>query len=118
MQIGETAEAVDNLSGEQRVRFLSARFRNILQVVILIFIFAVVQMLTLWRVGKSGMNTATSLEHQGLPALNELASLQEHLAIYRLDSYEYLFAQEADKAVKAKAADAIALQMRTELKNI
>jgi PAS domain S-box-containing protein len=109
---------MDNLSGEQRVRFLSARFRHILHVVILIFIFAAVQMLALWRVGKTGMNTAMSLEHQGLPALNELASLQEHLAIYRLDSYEYLFAQETEKAARAKAADEIALQMRAELKNI
>src|SRR3954464_11710784 len=117
-QMADTAEATDNLSGEQRVRFLSARFRHILQVVILIFIFAAIQTVTLWRVGKSGMNTATSLEHQGLPALNELASLQEHLALYRLHSYEYLFAQEAEKAGKAKAADAIALQMRAELKNI
>ena len=118
MQTADTAVAIDNLSSEQRVRFLSARFRHILHVVILIFVFAAVQMFALWRVGKTGMNTAMSLEHQGLPALNELASLQEHLALYRLDSYEYLFAQEADKAAKAKAADAIALQMRTDLKNI
>ena len=118
MQITETAAAADNLSGEQRVRFLSATFRHILLVVMLIFIFAAVQMLTLWQVCKTGMKTATSLEHQGLPALNELASLQEHLAIYRLNSYEYLFAQEADKAGKAKAADDIAFQMRAELKNI
>lgn len=118
MQRAETAAAIDNLSSEQRVRFLSARFRHILHVVILIFVFAAVQMFTLWRVGKSGMNTAMSLEHQGLPALNELASLQEHLAIYRLHSYEYLFAQETDKATKAKAADTVALQMRAELKAI
>jgi two-component system, cell cycle sensor histidine kinase and response regulator CckA len=118
MQTNETAEAADNLSGEQRVRFLSATFRHILLVVLLIFIFAVVQMLTLWQVCQSGMKTATSLEHQGLPALNELASLQENLALYRLESYEYLFAQEAEKAGEAKAADGIALQMRAELQNI
>jgi PAS domain S-box-containing protein len=118
MQANETAEAADNLSSAQRVRFLSATFRHILLVVFLIFIFAVVQMLTLWQVCQSGMKTATSLEHQGLPALNELASLQENLALYRLESYEYLFAQESEKAGEAKAADAIALQMRAELKNI
>jgi two-component system, cell cycle sensor histidine kinase and response regulator CckA len=118
MQTNETAETADNLPGEQRVWFLSATFRHILLVVLLIFIFAVVQMLTLWQVCETGMKTATSLEHQGLPALNDLASLQENLALYRLESYEYLFAQESEKAGEAKAADDIALQMRAELKNI
>src|SRR5476651_1914185 len=118
MQAGETAQVTGNPAGEQRVRFLSATFRHILLVVLLIFIFAVVQMFTLWQVGKAGMKTAVSLEHQGLPALNELASLQENLALYRLESYEYLFAQDAQKAGDAKAADDIALQMRAELKNM
>lgn len=118
MQTEETAEAAGNLAGEKGVRFLTATFRNILLVVFLIFIFAGVQMLTLWEVCKTGMNTAVSLEHQGLPALNELASLEENLALYRLDSYEYLFAQEAQKAGKAKAAEAIAVQIHAELKNI
>lgn len=118
MEKNETAEAADTRSGEQRIRFLSVTFRHILLVVFLIFIFAIVQMLTLWHVCQSGMKTAMSLEHQGLPALNDLASLQEHLAIYRLESYEYLFAQEAEKAGKAKAADDMALQIRAELKNI
>jgi PAS domain S-box-containing protein len=44
--------------------------------------------------------------------------LQENLALYRLDSYEYLFAQDAQKPGEAKAAEAIAVQMRAELKNI
>ena len=44
--------------------------------------------------------------------------MQENLALYRLDSYEYLFAQDAEKAADAKAADDIAVQMRAELKNL
>jgi PAS domain S-box-containing protein len=108
----------NQLADVERVRFLATTFRHIHLVVFLIFVFSVVQMLTLWQVCQSGMKTADSLEHQGLPALNELASLQEHLALYRLDSYEYLFAQEAQKAGEAKAADDIALQMHAELKNI
>jgi PAS domain S-box-containing protein len=118
MQTDKTAGATDNLSGEQRVRFLEKTFRSIHLVVFLIFVFAVVQMFALWQVCNTGMRTAASLEHQGLPALNELASLQENLALYRLESYEYLFAQEGEKVGEAKVADGIALQMRAELKNI
>src|SRR5580700_3080231 len=102
MQTDKTAGASGNLARERRFRFLATTFRSIHLVVFLIFVFAVVQMFTLWQVCKTGMKTATSLEHQGLPTLNELASLQEHLAIYRLNAYEYLFAQEGEKAGKAK----------------
>jgi PAS domain S-box-containing protein len=103
---------------ESRVKFLAATFRNILWVVLLIFVFAVVQMFTLWAVCNTGMKAANSLEHQGLPTLNDLASLQEHLAIYRLNSYEYLFAKETDRAAKALAVDTTASQTRAELKAI
>jgi PAS domain S-box-containing protein len=118
MQAEKTAEANGAPARAQRVRFLAATFRNILLVVSLVFVFAVVRTVILWAVCNNGMKTATTLEHQGLPALKELASLQENLALYRLDSYEYLFAQEAQKADAAKAADASALQMRAELKSI
>jgi signal transduction histidine kinase/CheY-like chemotaxis protein len=106
------------LAGEQRVRAVSATFRKIFQVVLLIFVFAVVQLFMLWRVCNTGMTTAASLEHQGLPTLNALAALQEHLAIYRLNSYEYLFAREADRAGKAKDVESTAVQMRAELAKI
>jgi PAS domain S-box-containing protein len=110
--------ATDNLTHEKRVQAVSATFRNILLVVFLIFIFAVVQTVILWHVCNTGMKTATSLEHEGLPTLNTLASLQEHLALYRLDSYEYLFATEGERAAKAKAAQTMANQIRAELTNI
>jgi PAS domain S-box-containing protein len=105
-------------ASKQRVQAVSATFRNILLVVFLIFIFAVVETFMFWRVCNAGMGTATSLEHQGLPTLNTLASLQEHLALYRLSSYEYLFAKEGEKADKAKAAETMAAQIRAELKSI
>ena len=103
---------------EQRLRSLWATFRNILLVVFLIFIFAILQMVMLQRICDSGMNTAASLEHQGLPTLNNLASLQEHLAIFQLYSYEYLFAKETEKDAKAKAMATIADQTHAELENI
>jgi PAS domain S-box-containing protein len=118
MQPDEMAEATVTPAREQRIRFLAATFRHILLVVFLIFIFAVVQMFTLWQVCKTGMKTAVSLDQQGLPALKELASLQENLALYRLYSYEYLFAQEAEKTGRAKDAETVAAQMRLELKNL
>jgi len=112
------AEATHGLASAQGIQPLSATFRRILWVVFLIFVFAVVQTFMLWRVCNTGMNTAASLEHQGLPTLNDLASLQEHLAIYRLNSYEFLFAQEKEKAGKAKEVETVATQMRTELEHI
>ena len=103
---------------KQRLEAVSATFRNILLVVFLIFVFTVVQTFMLWRVCTAGIKTATSLENQGLSTLNTLASLQEHLAIYRLNSYEYLFAREGERAGKAKAAEEMAAQTRSELKSI
>jgi PAS domain S-box-containing protein len=118
MHAGETADETRKSAHEQRVRPLSATFRNILLVVFLIFVFALVQMFMLRRVCNTGMKTATSLEHQGLPTLNKLALLQEHLVLFRLDSYEYIFAQEGEKAARAKAAETIAAQTRTDLNDI
>ena len=107
-----------NAADVQGVRPVAATFHNILGVVFLIFVFAVVQMFTLWRVCKAGMATAASLEHQGLPTLNELASLQEHLAIYRLDSYECLFAREDEKVAKEKAVEAMTAQTQADFETI
>ena len=101
-------------AAKQRVQAVSTAFRNILLIVLLILIFAVVQTCMLWRVCNTGMKTATSMETQGLPTLNTLASLQENLALYRLDSYEYLFAKEEEMAGKAKAAEAVAVQIHAD----
>jgi PAS domain S-box-containing protein len=104
--------------GANGVAPVSATFRNILRVVCLIFAFAVVQTVVLWQACNRGMRTAMSLEDQGLPTLDALASLQEHLAVYRLNSYEYLFAPEADRPRLAQAADVIAARARAEVRKI
>ena len=54
----------------------------------------------------------------GLPTLNGLALLKENLTIYRLNAYEYLFAQQEEKAGRAKAVQDTAAQIRVELENI
>jgi PAS domain S-box-containing protein len=105
-------------AGAHGLRSLAATFRRIHVVVFLIFLVAVVQVMTLWAVCTVGMTTAASLEHQGLPALSELASLQEHLAVYRLNSYEYLFAHEEQRAAQARQVEADAAQMRIELRDL
>jgi PAS domain S-box-containing protein len=107
-----------NLDFDLRTRPLWATFRNILLVVFLIFMCAIVQMLILWRVCNTGMKTAASLEHQGLPTLKGLALLQEDLALYQLNAYEYLFAREGEKAGKAKAVLDTAIKTRRELENV
>jgi PAS domain S-box-containing protein len=90
-------------------------FRNIHVVVFLILIFAVIQMVMLLQVCDSGMKTADSLEHQGLPYLNQLGGLQEHLALFRLYSYEYLFTQDSERASKEKAVETVVNETREEL---
>jgi PAS domain S-box-containing protein len=103
---------------DHRFRAVAATFRNILLVVLLIFVFAVAQTYMVWRVCNAGMNTAMSLQKQGLPTLDALALLQEHLAIYRLNSYEYLFAKEGEKGTRAKALDTVAAETHAELEQI
>ena len=117
MQTNE-AEAYDTLTYEQRIRPLWATFRNILLVVFVIFVCAIAQMFLLWRVCNTGMKTASSMENQGLPTLNGLTMLRQDLAIYRLNAYEYLFAQEGEKAGKAKAVQDIAAKTHAELETI
>ena len=117
-QTAGVGEACGTLTYEQRMRPLWLTYRNILLVVLLIFVFALVQTLMLWRVCDVGMKTAASLKQQGLPTLNGLASLQEHLAIYRLNAYEHLFAREGEKSEKAKAVQDISARTRAELRNI
>src|ERR1700722_1341913 len=116
--IDKAEEARGALADEQRMRPLWATFRNILLVVFVIFICAMLQMFMLWRVCNTGMKTAASLENQELRTLHGLASLQQHLAIYRLNAYEYLFAQEGEKADKVKAVQDAAARTRAELESI
>ena len=46
------------------------------------------------------------LEREGLPSLRLLAALEENLAIYRLHSFELMFAQDKDRAAKVAEVEA------------
>ncbi len=84
---------------------LRKSFRNIRVVVALLLVFVTIQGVVLWRVCQRGTASIQSLEKEGLPSLQQVAILQENLALFRLHSYEGLFAQEAEKPAKAKQAE-------------
>jgi len=84
-------------ASDLKLACLWATFRSIHVVGILILLFAVLQTVILQGVCDSGMNTSNSLEHQGLPYLNQLGDLREQLALFRLSSYEYLFARDIQR---------------------
>ncbi len=90
-------------------------FRNIHAVVFLLLVFAVAQMYALRQVCNQGMSTADSLANQGLPYLGQLGELEQHLALYRLYSYEYPFAHQTDRDKLTKAADRVMEQIHSEL---
>ena len=82
-------------------------------VVGLLLVFLVIQSSIFWRVCDQGVRAVTGLEGEGLPSLRLLASLQEGLDIYRLHSYELMFAQDSDRAAKIAETDAV-LQKNTD----
>ena len=82
-------------------------FSIIQGVVGLLLVFLIIQCSILWHVCDSGARATTGLENEGLPSLRLLASLQEGLAIYRLHSYELMFAQDKDKPAKIAETDAV-----------
>ncbi len=89
-----------------KITSLSKSFRNIRLLLLLLLGFVTVQGIVLWRVCREGKGAIASLRSEGLPSLQNLAGLQEALALYRLHSFEVLFAQEADKPAKLKHAEA------------
>jgi PAS domain S-box-containing protein len=109
-------EAV-GINGE--VHQMTARgFRNILQVVVLVFVFTLVQVSGLQWVCNHGMQVAQSLENQGLPNLNQLTALREHLILFRLYAYEYLFARENKRPRLARAVKEVVNQTQIDLAKI
>lgn len=97
--------AVAGPAPRQKITSIRISFRNVRLIVFVLLGVALVQATVLWRVCARGKTAVTTLEHEGLPGLHQITSLQEDLALYRLQSYETLFAQDADKAAKAKKAD-------------
>ncbi len=82
-------------------------FRTIQGVVCLLLIFLMIQGWFLWRTCTQGVKSTIGLEQEALPSLHLLATLQEGLAIYRLHSYELMFAQEKDRPAKIAQTDAV-----------
>jgi len=82
-------------------------FRFIQILIALLLVFLVVQGVTLWRVCQRGTEATRGLEQEGLPSLRLLASLQENLVIYRLHSFELMFAQDKDRPAKLAETDAV-----------
>ena len=82
-------------------------FRIIEGIVGLLLVFLIVQSCILWRVCNRGVSAVTGLENEGLPSLRLLATLQDGLDIYRLHSYELMFAQDKERAAKIAETDAV-----------
>jgi len=92
---------------KNRQTSIQRSFRIIQGIVGLLLVFLVVQSCILWTVCSQGVRATTGLENEGLPSLRLLASLQQNLAIYRLHSYEIMFAQDKDRPAKIAETDAI-----------
>jgi len=93
---------------------IKTSFRLIQALMLLLVVFLVGQGYTLWSVCQRGTQATKGLEQEGLPSLRLLASLQENLAIYRLHSFELMFAQDKDKPAKLAETDAVH-QKNTEI---
>ncbi len=78
----------------------------------MLLIFLIIQGLQSWRVCQEGTQATGGLVTEGLPSLRYLASFEANQALYRLHSYEMLFAQEQDRAAKAALADGLAVKNR------
>jgi PAS domain S-box-containing protein len=87
-------------------------------VVVLVFIFTLLQMFVLQRACNQGMKVAESLEYQGLPNLDDLAVLQEQLVLFRLYSYQYMFVSESERPGLAAATQGARKQVQRELSEI
>ena len=97
---------------------LRRSFRTIQVLVALLLLFLLVQGLILWKVCREGAVATKGMVSDGLPSLRCLASLQENLALYRLRSYELMFAQEGDRPVKITQAEALDKQNRELLEQL
>jgi len=92
---------------KKRSTSIQRSFRIIQGVVGLLLVFLIIQGCLLWRVCQQGTLATENLETEGLPSLRYLASLQENMAIYRLYSFELMFAQEKDRPAKSRQADTV-----------
>jgi PAS domain S-box-containing protein len=106
-------------SGSEVMHQMAAQgFRNIFWVVLLVFIFALFQMFLFQQVCKDGMKAARALEYEGLPDLNRLADLREQLALFRLNCYQYMFANESERQRLEQAVNLTRQRISDDLEQI
>jgi len=90
-----------------RTTSIKSSFQFIQVIVILLLAFLAIESTVLWRVCRQGTQATAALENEGLPSLRCLTSLDQGLAIYRLHSYELMFAQDKDRPGKIAETDAV-----------
>jgi methyl-accepting chemotaxis protein len=90
-----------------RTTSIKSSFQFIQIVVVLLLVFLAIQSSVLWRVCSRGTQATAALENEGLPSLRFLTSLDRDLAVYRLHSFELMFAQDKDRPAKIAETDAV-----------
>ncbi len=93
---------------------IKSSFRLIQILLALLLVFLLVQGVVLWGVCQRGTEATHGLEQEGLPSIRLLALLQENLAVYRLHSFEVMFAQDKERPAKLAETDAVQ-QHNTEI---
>ena len=93
-------------------------FRTIQTLVAMLLVLLVAEGMILWNVCEKGSQANHGLIAEGLPSLRTLATFEENLALYRLHSYELMFAQEQDRPAKAAQADDLGRQNRQALADL
>jgi methyl-accepting chemotaxis protein len=86
---------------------IKSSFYIIQLMMLLLLVLLAVQSTIFWRACQQGTAATKGLEQEGLPSLRLLASLQENLAIYRLHSFEIMFAQDKDRPAKLAETDTV-----------
>jgi methyl-accepting chemotaxis protein len=90
-----------------RTTSIKSSFRFIQIVVVLLLAFLAIESIWLWQVCSRGTQATAGLENEGLPSLRCLDLLDQNLTVYRLHSYELMFAQEKDRPAKIAETDAV-----------
>lgn len=90
-------------------------FLTLQVLVAIMLVLLVVEGVILWNVCSKGAHANRGLVVEGLPSLRNLASFQENLALYRLRSFELMFAQEADRPAKTAQAEELDRKNRLDL---
>jgi hypothetical protein len=85
---------------KKRVRSVRRTFQIIQLLVALLLVFLAVQATIQWRVSREGVVAVNGLEQEGLPSLANMAALESNLNLYRLRSYDLMFAGEEQRSAR------------------